>query len=88
MCRLYLIVALKFGKWQVYISHIILSDTFMEMKMMTRQNGKGYSFIISETNVKENLIMFRLLDISIQYHCIWRARILLPRAVHCLAHIL
>ena len=31
----------------------------MEMKMMTRQNGKGYSFIISETNVKENLIMFR-----------------------------
>ena len=34
----------------------------MEMKMMTRQNEKGYNFIISETNVKENLIMFRFKD--------------------------
>ena len=33
----------------------------MEMKMMTRQNGKGYNFIISKTNVKENRTMFRLI---------------------------
>ena len=82
MCRLYLIVALKFGKWQVYISHIILNDTSMEMKMMTRQNEKGYNFIISETNVKENLIMFQFLDIIFGVP-FWASRL-----VHCLAHIL